>query len=100
MLIDCYLHTPFLLIPSFYALTGSIKGQTPKEWGRQLRDEWMTASFGSVLYWTPVQIVCFRFVPQHTRIAFVTGMSFFHKAWLSWLSNRKRVLGDDDDDEV
>mmetsp|Transcript_20011 Transcript_20011/g.35715 ORF Transcript_20011/g.35715 Transcript_20011/m.35715 type:complete len:204 (+) Transcript_20011:144-755(+) len=92
MLIDTYFHTPLILIPSFYAFTGTIKGQDMEEWSNRLWNEWVTASFGSAAYWTPVQILCFRYVPQHSRIAFVACMSFFHKAWLSWLSNRKTPL--------
>lgn len=91
MFVDCCIHTPFCLIPVFYALTGVIKGQGAHEWQEQLKREWVTASFGSVMYWTPVQLVCFRYVPQHSRVQFVSTMSFFHKAWLSWLSNRGRV---------
>jgi len=87
MFIDVYIHTPFVLIPSFYGITGSIKGQSVDKWSSQLRNEWLVASFGSVLYWTPMQCVAFGFVPQHSRIAFISCGSFLHKAWLSWLSN-------------
>jgi len=90
-ILDCVVHTPFGVIPAFYFLTGVIKGQTTEQWTTQLRKEWFDASFGSVAYWTPVQIICFRYIPQHSRIAFVSFASFFHKIWLSWLSCRNRT---------
>ncbi|OQR87317.1 hypothetical protein ACHHYP_09119 [Achlya hypogyna] len=86
--IDCYVHTPLLLIPSFYFITNAVKGKSVEETAIQLKREWHTASFGSVLFWTPAQIVNFWAVPQHSKILFVAGLSFVHKTWLSWLSNR------------
>jgi hypothetical protein len=91
MFVDVYLHTPFMLIPSFYLITGTLKGQSLSLTASQLRNEWLEASFGSALYWTPMQIVCFNSIPQHSRIAYITSASFFHKAWLSWVSNRARA---------
>ncbi|KDO31860.1 hypothetical protein SPRG_03780 [Saprolegnia parasitica CBS 223.65] len=86
--IDCYIHTPLLLIPSFYYITNAVKGKSVEETTLQLKREWHTASFGSVLFWTPAQILNFWVVPQHSKILFVAGLSFVHKTWLSWLSNR------------
>jgi hypothetical protein len=90
MFIDVYVHTPFVLIPSFYFITGILKGQDIGAILPQLKSEWREAAFGSVLYWTPMQMVCFRYIPQHSRIVYITTASFFHKAWLSWVSNRER----------
>ena len=87
---DVYVHGTFLLVPSFYLITGAIKGQTLQQIWSQLRQEWFTASFGSALYWTPLCVLNFRFVPQHSRILVVAVLSFVHKTWLSWLSNRRR----------
>ena len=57
----------------------------------RLRREWRTASFGSALFWTPLCLVNFWLVPQHSRIVVVAIFSFLHKTWLSWLSNRAAV---------
>lgn len=92
VLFDVYIHAPFLLVPSFYYITGSIKGQNFGQIREQLQKEWLTASFGTVLFWTPLCLFNFRFVPQHSRILFVSFGSFVHKTWISWLSNRARHL--------
>ncbi|ETW10361.1 hypothetical protein H310_00682 [Aphanomyces invadans] len=86
--VDCYIHTPLALIPAFYYITNGVKGKSVAETTVQLRREWFTASFGSVLFWTPVQVVNFWVVPQHSKILFVACFSFMHKTWLSWLANR------------
>ncbi|KAJ8612652.1 hypothetical protein CTAYLR_002100 [Chrysophaeum taylorii] len=88
MVADVYVHSPLMLIPSFYAITGALKGETTAQIWIHLKTEWREAVLGTALYWTPIQLVCFRFVPQHSRIAFVSAVSFCHKVWLSYLSNR------------
>ena len=90
MFLDVYIHVPFLLVPSFYLITGKVKGQGADESLTQMRDEWLTASLGSALVWTPVCLFNFRYVPQHSRILVVSVVSFVHKTWMSWLSNRRR----------
>lgn len=92
MFVDVYIHSPLLLIPSYYAITGTIKGQTTDQIARQLRAEWFTASFGTVLYWTPLCMINFYFVPQHSRILFVSAGLYVYNTWLSWLSNKQRNL--------
>ena len=86
-----YLHTPLLLIPSFYLITMMARGSTAADTVARLRREWRTASFGSALFWTPLCLVNFWLVPQHSRIVVVAVFSFLHKTWLSWLSNRAAV---------
>ena len=88
MVVDVYGHTPFILIPSFYIITGAFKGQTLEQSVAQLRVEWWEASFGSALFWTPICLANFRFTPQHSRILTVSCASFLHKTWFSYLSNR------------
>jgi protein Mpv17 len=91
-LIDCCIHTPFLLVPCFYYITGFFKGDNLEKITTQLRKEWFVASTGSVAFWLPMQLICFRYIPQHSRIVYVTFCSFLHKTWLSYLSNRDRQL--------
>lgn len=88
--IDVYINAPIFMLPTFYFGTGLLKGrQSVSEIAQQFREEWFEASFGTALWWTPVQYVNFRYVPQHSRILAVVSASFVHKTWLSWLSNRK-----------
>jgi len=91
VVVDVCIHTPFVLIPTFYAMTLTIKGVSKDQMLKQLKDEWVEASSGSLCFWVPTCTVNFMFVPQHSRIFVVSIMSFFHKTWLSWVSNRKRV---------
>ena len=88
MLIDVYVHTPLLLIPSFYMITCLVRGRSLQQTIAQLRREWREASFGSALFWTPLCLINFLLVPQHSRVVFVAVFSFVHKTWLSWPSNR------------
>mmetsp|Transcript_32355 Transcript_32355/g.78552 ORF Transcript_32355/g.78552 Transcript_32355/m.78552 type:complete len:193 (+) Transcript_32355:213-791(+) len=88
--IDVYVHSPFLLLPSFYLITGAVKGQSLSKSVEQLRREWYQAAFGTALFWTPVCWGNFLYVPQHSRILVVSVFSFIHKTWMSWLSNRDR----------
>ena len=87
---DVYVHSSLLLVPSFYMITGGVKGQSLEQIAAQYRAEWFTATFGTCLYWTPLCILNFRYVPQHSRILVVAVLSFVHKTWLCWLSNRAR----------
>jgi len=89
--VDACVHTPFILVPSFYVTTLTIKGKSKDQMLKQLKDEWVEASVGSLAFWGPVCTVNFMFVPQHSRVLVVSMMGFFHKTWLSWVSNRKRV---------
>mmetsp|Transcript_20195 Transcript_20195/g.51541 ORF Transcript_20195/g.51541 Transcript_20195/m.51541 type:complete len:249 (+) Transcript_20195:186-932(+) len=95
MFLDVYVNCPLYLIPSFYFATGIMKGrQTLPEIGEQLRSEWREASLGTAIFWTPLVLANFHFVPQHSRILVVLVFSFFHKTWLSWVSNRKLVAAE------
>jgi hypothetical protein len=90
MFADVYLHTPFILVPAFYMVTDGVKGVSPDKAIAHMKAEWVEASFGSAVMWTPAQALSFAYVPQHSRILYVAILSFLHKTWLSWLSNRER----------
>jgi len=89
--VDCSIHTPFLLLPCFYAITGTFKGQTPIEIYEQFKKEWWTSSTASIAYWYPMMWINFRYCTPQTRILFISTGSWFHKSALSWYSNRSRV---------
>jgi len=88
-IIDVCLHTPFLLIPSYYMMTGPIKGFTLNDSFMNLQAQWFESSTGSVAFWLPMAALNFRFVPPHSRVLVISCFSFIHKAWLSWISNRQ-----------
>ncbi|CAE7857026.1 mpv17, partial [Symbiodinium necroappetens] len=89
-LFDVYIHTPFGVVPGFYLVTGTFKGDSLTRIHAQLQREWVEASLGSSLFWTPAQVVNFWLVPQPFKIAYVSVLSFAHKTWMSWVSNRDR----------
>ena len=88
MLIDVYVQTPLLMIPTFYLITCLMRGRTVSDTLSKLRREWPEAAFGSALFWTPICLLNFAYVPQHSRTVVVALCSFVHKTWMSWLSNR------------
>jgi len=90
VMFDVGVHTPFMLIPMFYGITCTVKGKPMSETWKQLKEEWKEASLGSIGFWLPTCFVNFALVPQHSRILVISVMSFFHKTWLSWVSNRRR----------
>ena len=90
-MIDCTVHTPFLLLPCFYAMTGAVKGQRPMEIYEQFKAEWWTSSTASIAYWLPVMLFNFRYCTPQTRILFISSTSWVQKTALSWYSNRSRV---------
>ena len=87
---DVGAHTPFLLLPSFYVITGAFKEQSLQQSLEQLQREWLVASFGSAAFWTPVCFLNFRVVTQHSRIFVLSCASFVDKTLLSYWSNRGR----------
>lgn len=115
------MNTPFHLIPSFYIFTGILKQHPNvqvsapvdamalpagssrtvdpdasvvsivKHEIEHLKNDWLEASFGSAIFWTPLVYANFKFVPQHSRIMTIVTASFLHKTWLSWLAHRESV---------
>lgn len=84
-------HTWVIFTPLFYYITGIVKGYDINYITNQLKREYLTATFGTTIYWTPIMFVSFRYCTIHTRILWLTCFSFFHKTVLSWYSNRTRV---------
>ena len=89
--IECGVHTPFLFIPCFYGITGTIKGQRPTDIYEQLKTEWWTSAPATMAYWYPMMWINFKYCTPETRILFISSMSLIHKSALSWYSNRTRV---------
>jgi len=86
--IDCCLHTPFLLLPNYYLITGLIQGLSIKQIKGKLTGEWVTAASGMGAFWSPTMIINFLLVPQHSRTLFVGVASIVSGTWLSWHSNK------------
>ena len=88
--VDVYLQGTVFMLPTFYLWTGAMKGQSLQQSAAQYRSEAFDATIGTAGYWTPLMFANFQYVPQHSRVFMVACLSFIHKTWLSWLSNRGR----------
>lgn len=84
---DVVIHTPLCMIPSFFMITGVMKGKGVAKSYEQLKDQWRSSSVGSVAFWGPTCAFNFSVVPAHSRVLVLASMSFFHKIWLSWMTN-------------
>jgi len=89
LIVDVCLHTPLALIPSFYIITGLLRGDSLEASINHLKSCWLTASFGCLFFWLPVCTLNFAFVPQHSRILAVNVGNFFNKSFLSYLTKRQ-----------
>ena len=87
-LIDCFVHTPFFGIPSYFLITESIKGKSINKIKSKLLDDWPTASTASIAYWIPVMAWNFKCGTPQTRVFVVCLCSCFHQTSLSLYSNR------------
>jgi len=86
--VDCGIVTPSLLLPSFYLITLSIKGESLHVVWERYKTDCIEVTMGTFVYWFPIVTLNFAFVPQHSQILLITVCSFIHKSWLSWVSNR------------
>jgi len=86
--VDCGIVTPTLLLPSFYLITLSIKGEPLSKIWKEYSENFVEVTGGTLLYWFPICSLNFYFVPQHSQVLVITIGSFIHKSWLSWVSNR------------
>lgn len=86
---DACIHTPFLLLPNYYLITGLVKGKSLEQIKGELQKDWFEASTGMAFFWLPVCTANFLFVPQHSRVLFLGITNFVNKTFLSWLSNRQ-----------
>eukprot|EP01083_Nonionella_stella_P053456 141416_1 len=89
-LIECIGHTYTLFIPSYYFITGIIKGNTILQIKQQLRHEYFASSSATMCYWMPLMWFNFTYCRLQTQILFLSTFSFIHKTALSWYSNRNR----------
>jgi len=86
--IDCGIVTPTILLPSFYLITLSIKGEPLANIWQRYKENFVEVTAGTFVYWFPIVSLNFYFIPQHSQILVIVVGSFIHKCWLSWVSNR------------
>jgi len=86
--VDCGIVTPSLLLPSFYLITLSIKGEPLNIIWERYKTDCVEVTMGTFVYWFPLVTINFALIPQHSQILLIVVASFIHKSWLSWVSNR------------
>lgn len=86
--LDCGIVTPSILLPSFYFITLSIKGETLKKIWKRYKADCLEVTAGTFVFWFPLVSTNFYFVPQHSQVLVIIAGSFIDKCWLSWVSNR------------
>merc|ERR1719397_2175024 len=87
-LVDCGMVTPALMIPMFYLITMTIKGESLSNVWKRYKADCVEVTLGTFVYWFPIVSTNFYFVPHHSQILLIVVGSFIHKCWLSWVSNR------------
>jgi len=87
-LVDCGMVTPVLMIPMFYLITMTIKGESLSNVWKRYKADCVEVTSGTFAYWFPVVSTNFYYVPHHSQILVIVVGSFIHKCWLSWVSNR------------
>jgi len=88
---DLFVNSPFILLPYYYLLTQSIQGYSLKEIEHKFRAEFWGSYIGTLGFWVPGCLGNFYFVPVQFRILFLCWLSFCHKFWLSWFSNKDPI---------
>ena len=89
---DQLILTPFLCLPCAYLVKALIFAYPLREGlERYLADARRDLLWKYWLLWTPTQCLTFSVVPEHLRIAFIAGISFFWLIILSRISNRREV---------
>jgi len=88
---DLFINSPFILLPYYYLLTQSIQGYSLKEIEQKFRSEFWGSYIGTLGFWIPGCLGNFYFVPVQLRILFLCWLSFCHKFWLSWFSNKDKI---------
>jgi len=89
VIVDQLILTPFLCLPCAYIVKALILQYPIKEGlERYRRDAKRDLLWKYWLIWTPTQCLTFSIVPEHLRIAFIAGVSFFWLILLSSISAR------------
>eukprot|EP01084_Bolivina_argentea_P307354 531241_1 len=73
--VESLLHTYSIFIPSFYFITGTVKGYSVSEIKQQLKDEYFASAGGTMTYWLPLMYWNFKYCKLETRIFFVSTFS-------------------------
>ena len=75
---DQFVYTPVVYIPSFYLVTGELRGQTLSSIWEDLFVNGLLAATTeeSWLIWIPAQAITFTIVPPQLRVAFVAAVGF------------------------
>lgn len=74
---------PFIYYPVFFALTAYIQGLGVEDGVSRAKDMFLPLLQRNLLFWIPVQMVQFSFVPEDLQIPFISVMGLFWTFLLS-----------------
>jgi len=87
--------TPFIYFPSFYMITGAIRGDSARDSWSKMKEQYIDANMHAWQMWVVADAVNFALVPLQFRVIFACSAEFVWVSILSIISNR----GDASDDK-
>ena len=91
VIFDCFVSAPLMWLPPAYIIKALLYNYPVKEglqnYWSDIKDEGLLLKYWTV--WVPAQSVSFSVVPDHLRVAFMAGISFFWFIIFSGLSAKK-----------
>ena len=86
MVVDIFVHSPFLYFPVYYAAKAFILGNSMRSGLDQYKQEWKTVNMECWKIWIPIQFAVFYFVPIPFRLITMGIFSLFWMSYMSFLS--------------
>lgn len=80
------MNPPYLL--SFFLFMSLLEGHNRQEATDRLKKEFWPTYTLDIAIWCPAAAINFLFVPPTHRVLYVSGISVFWNAWLSFVSNK------------
>jgi len=82
---------PLVYYPLFFALTGLVQGLTTEEAMARARSQFVPLIKRNLLFWLPVQLVQFEFVPEELQVTWVALFGYVWKVILSSVSGNAKA---------
>eukprot|EP01084_Bolivina_argentea_P005988 11326_1 len=86
MVVDLFIHCPFLYFPVYYIAKSMILGNSISNGIKQYKDEWYVVNIECWKIWIPVQFGIFYFCSIPFRLITMGIVSLFWMSYLSFLS--------------
>jgi len=81
-LLDNLVHSPLLYLPSFFVWTGAVEGKSISTSLEDMERKFAPIFRSLLLFWVPVNTICFAAVPKQKRLLFVGVANLLWNAYL------------------